>query len=665
MSTATVVQPMRRFLNRPIARAFRTSPMGIISMSLILLIALVATFAPVFLGDRAERQDFNHPYEQPSWDFLLGTDSLGRDIFVRLLVATRLSLLAALAAAGIGLLIGVTLGGLVPVVGTWLRRIILRFIDTMISFPAILIAIFIGAILGPGTDSAIIGVGVAISFSYARVTSTLAMSVGGHDYINAAKVLGVRGPRLMVRYVLPNIAEPMVVATSVAITAAIVQVSALSFLQLGVQPPQIDWGRMLTEGVSAIYVTPAAALGPAVAIAFTAIAFGFFGDAMASALNPLLWTGSRKHRGGAGTAVADDVLPGRDDWRREREERPLPGEIAVPGERRAAAVAHRPVALQVRDLVVTFPGPNGPIEIVKGVSFDVREDEIVGIVGESGSGKTMTALAVAQLAPFPGRVEGSVVLHGTALSTLTGRRLDRTLGLDLAFVFQDPMSSLNPALRIGPQMALPLRVHRKLSRREANERAIAALQEVHIPAASRQAYRYPHEFSGGMRQRAMIAKGLMKDPSLLIADEPTTALDVTIQAQIADLLSEVNERHKTAIVLISHNLALISQTCHRVLVMYAGRIVEELDAADLVTDPKHPYTRALLGAVPDVDHVRDKPLVYIPGETPDIASPPPGCPYNPRCPLAFDRCRTERPLLVTRAGGRRVACHAANDDLGA
>jgi peptide/nickel transport system permease protein len=665
VADVTVAPPRRSFLNRPVIRAFRHSPTGIASLAVILLMVLVAIFAPMFLSDQADEQNFEHVYENPSWEYPLGTDSLGRDIFARVLVATRLSLVLALAAAGLGLVIGVGLGGIVPLVGTRVRPVVLRFIDTMLSFPGILKAIFIGAIVGAGTGSAVLGVGFAISFSLARVTSTLAMSVGGRDYVSAAKILGVRRPRLMGRYVFPNIAEPILIAMSVAITAAIVQVSALSFLGLGVQPPSYDWGRLLIEGIDAIYVTPAAALGPAVAIALSAIAFGFFGEAVARALNPRLWTAPSKRgatplEAGNGSDVLDAFEEQPPSFGRALLARP--GDAA--SHEQPAARTDTPVALRVRDVTVTFPGPDGPIEILKGISFDVREGEILGILGESGSGKTMTALAIAQLVPFPGRVAGSVQLHGTELTQLSRRELDRVLGLDLAFVFQDPTSSLNPAHRIGPQMALPLRAHRRLGRRKAEELAVAALREVDIPAADRQAYRYPHEFSGGMRQRAMIAKGLMKDPSLLIADEPTTALDVTIQAQIMDLLSDVNEHRQTAVILISHNLAVVSQNCGRVIVMYAGRIVEELDSTQLVADPLHPYTHALLSAVPELGHPRDQPFASIPGEIPDISSPPSGCPFHPRCPLAIDRCRIERPALLSHPRERRrVACHVANDEL--
>jgi oligopeptide/dipeptide ABC transporter ATP-binding protein len=321
-------------------------------------------------------------------------------------------------------------------------------------------------------------------------------------------------------------------------------------------------------------------------------------------------------------------------------------------------------ALEVRDLVVAFPGDDGPVEVVKGISFTVRRGQMLGIVGESGSGKTMTALAIAQLTPFPGRLAGTVRLHGEDVARLTHSELSKLYARELAVVFQDPSAALNPAARIGTQMTYGVRIHRKLRRRAALKLAADRLRETHLPAAERQLHRYPHELSGGMRQRVMIAMGLMSEPSLLIADEPTTALDVTVQAQIMELLQEVHAAHDTAVILISHNLALVSQSCHRVVVMYAGRIVEELDAEQLRTDPLHPYTQALLASVPEIGHRRGEPLGYIPGEMANLADPPPGCAFHPRCPLALDRCRVELPLLLTRESerGRRVACHVANND---
>ena len=640
--TATTPEPG----GRPLLRAFRSAPSGIAALIVLGIIAAIAIFAPPLLGAEADTLDSTGvPYQGVSWDHPFGTDQLGRDIFARVLVATRLSIGLALISAGIALVVGVALGVTPALLGPRGRAIMLRTIDTLLSFPGLLTAIFITTMIGVGTTAATLGVGIGLSFSIARVTSTLALAAGSRDYLAAARVLGVRGPRLLTRYLLPNIGEPLIIAISVCISVSIVNISALSFLGLGVQPPQIDWGRLLTEGVQAIFQTPAAALGPAAAIALSALAFGFAGEALARAMNPLLWTTAPRRNRRQRAAELAAAEPDEDD--------------AAPG-----AAPSGKGTLEVRDLKVTMPG-DVPLEIVKGVSFTIGKGEILGLVGESGSGKSMTALAIAQLAPFPGRVDGTVKLDGEELKELSPKKLERFLGTDLAVVFQDPLASMNPALTIGTQLTEGVRRHRKVDRKGAVSMAVERLTEVQIPAAKRQLKRYPHEFSGGMRQRAMIAMGLMNNPALLIADEPTTALDVTIQAQIMDLLHDVNRRHDMAVLFISHNLALVSQNCHRVLVMYAGRIVEELEAKHLTTDALHPYTRALLGAVPELDSAAEgAELASIPGEAPDIASPPVGCPFHPRCPLAKPICSEERPVLRRRPDGvRRVACHVANEDL--
>jgi peptide/nickel transport system ATP-binding protein/peptide/nickel transport system permease protein len=624
-----------------ILRAFRSSSIGVIGLVFLAVLIFFAIFGPRLVGQAAQTQHLGSIDMSPNWNHVLGTDALGRDVLARVIAATQLTLLAALAAAGIGVLIGVPLGALAALLRPRPRTLALRTIDTMLSFPAILVAIFISAIIGVGLITAPIAVGIAVSFSLARVTSTLAMSIAARDYVSAARVIGVRWPRLITRHILPNIAETLVLAASVGVALAVVTIAAISFLGFGVQPPRFDWGTLLSNGVQAIYIQPFGALGPAIALALTAIAFGFTGEALARALNPLLWAG------------------------RATGSRPSPLQAIVsnassqPVQDLEPTVAHP--AIEVKDLVVSFPNPTGRVNVVKGVSFYVKPGEVIGIVGESGSGKTMTSLALAHLTPYPGTVSGSIKLHGQELGDLSEEKRARLLGTNLAVVFQDPMSSLNPALRIGTQLTESPRAHRGLSRSAARNIAVKRLQEVHMPSAARQLRRYPFEFSGGMRQRAMIAMGLMNEPTLLIADEPTTALDVTIQAQIMELLGEVNRRRETAIILISHNLALVAQNCDRVLVMYAGRIVEEL-SADRLGSAKHPYTRALLRSVPDIEQPRSVPLIRISGEPPESANLPSGCAFHPRCPSAVERCRSELPELETRPDGTRVACHVANQE---
>jgi oligopeptide/dipeptide ABC transporter ATP-binding protein len=649
MGAASIIARRPAFLRRPVVRAFFGAPGGVTALVAIACITVLAILGPILFDERASTSDHLAAYGSVSWQHPLGTDALGRDVFARVLVASRLSLLLGLAAAAIAIVAGVAFGIGASIARGLVRDVLLRSIDTLLAFPVILMAIFVGTIAGVGQTGVVLGVGLALSFPVARLTSTLAMSVGGREYVNAARVAGVGPRRLLLRYVLPNIAEPLVITFSIVISTSILFISALSFLGLGVQLPDYDWGRLLTEGVKAIYLAPAGALGPAAAIAVTALAFGFAGEALARALNPLLWTSGARRKRPRALAPASVTA------------------AAEPAHAGATNGDRRPPALGVRDLVVTFPGPDGPVQVVKGISFAIEPGEAVGVVGESGSGKTMTALAIAQLAPFPGEVSGTVKLHGEDLACLPPDRLSDLLAHELAMVFQDPSSALNPALKIGAQMTLAPRIHRRLKYNDAWELAAEQLKEVHIGAPERQLLRYPHELSGGMRQRVMIAKGLMADPSVLIADEPTTALDVTVQAQIMGVLEEINTtRRNTAILLISHNLALVSQSCSRALVMYAGRIVEDLDVSQLRSDPKHPYTRALLAAVPEIGHRRDRRFGSIGGEPPDVGAPPAGCAFHPRCPLAVDRCRIEVPPLLARADerGRRLACHVVNGDAG-
>jgi peptide/nickel transport system permease protein len=287
--------------------------------------------------------------------------------------------------------------------------------------------------------------------------------------------------------------------------------------------------------------------------------------------------------------------------------------------------------LTVRNLRVSFPQGGAWITPVRGVSITVGHGEMIGVVGESGSGKSLTALAVSRLVEHPGVVTADRLEFAGKPLAETSRR---ELGTSLAMVFQDPMTSFNPTRRIGRQLAEVSEVHQGMSRKTARERVVDRLRAVRIPEADKRARQYPHEFSGGMRQRAMIAMGLMGEPRLVIADEPTTALDVTVQREVLRLLAKVRADRSAAVLLISHDITVVAQTCDRVLVMYAGRIVEELPTAELFTSARHPYTTALLAAVPDLETDREAPLAVIPGRPPEPGEIGAGCPFAPRCLLA-------------------------------
>jgi peptide/nickel transport system ATP-binding protein len=314
--------------------------------------------------------------------------------------------------------------------------------------------------------------------------------------------------------------------------------------------------------------------------------------------------------------------------------------------------------LQVRNLKVTFRTEQGPVTAIDGVSFDVAEGEILGVVGESGSGKTVSLLAVMGLINDPNAmIEGSIKYRGRELVGLPAREWRKLRGNEIAMIFQDPMTALTPVYTIGWQIAEQVRAHSSLSAKEAERRAIELLAEVNIPDPAEAIHRYPHQLSGGMRQRAVIAMALSCNPSLLVADEPTTALDVTVQAQILDLLRKLQKNHKSAVVFITHDMGVVAELADRVVVMYAGRIVERGTRHALFSNPQHPYTLALLDSIPPLQGAKPYRLKSIPGAPPALLNRPPGCAFAPRCPSRFEKC-TAVPALPNQ--GHDAACFMVN-----
>jgi oligopeptide/dipeptide ABC transporter ATP-binding protein len=313
--------------------------------------------------------------------------------------------------------------------------------------------------------------------------------------------------------------------------------------------------------------------------------------------------------------------------------------------------------LQVRGLETVFPTRDGLVRAVDGVDFNLDRGETLGIVGESGSGKSVTVLSIMRLLQAPGRVvAGEVLFKGRDLLQSSEREMQEIRGEELAMIFQDPMTSLNPVYRTGWQVGEPLRLHRGMDLASSIREAVAVFRRVGISEPESRVRAYPHQFSGGMRQRAMIAMGLTTAPSVLIADEPTTALDVTIQAQILELLKKVNQEFGTATILITHNLGVVAGMCERVLVMYAGRVVETGATEDVFSHPKHPYTWALLRSIPRLDAEEHEQLRAIEGLPPDLTRLPGGCAFHPRCPFRVERCSEERPMLLPVGSSQRAAC---------
>ncbi|MFB7665988.1 dipeptide/oligopeptide/nickel ABC transporter permease/ATP-binding protein [Kitasatospora sp. NPDC056138] len=594
--------------------------MAWVATAMLASLVVLALAGPLLWGTAADRPDTSAVLQGPSAAHLFGTDGLGRDLLARVLTASRPSLLLALAATAIGAGTGVLLGASTAVVGPRTRRLLAALVNLLLAFPALLVALFLAVVFGAGGGGAMLALAAAGVPGFARLAQTLAAAVAGTDHLAAARVLGLRRHRLLWRHVLPGIAEPLLLSATTAAGTSLVALSGLSFLGLGVQPPGYDWGRLLDQGLDRIYAQPLPALAPGLAILYAALTFQLLGEVLA---------GGVARRSPAPRTPRRPIAP--------------------------SGPAEDGLVLQVEDLSVELPTPDGVIRPVRGVSLSLRPGEMVGLVGESGSGKSLTALAIADLLPERARVSHRTLrLLGADLGTMTPKQRDRHLATGLATVFQNPATALNPSLRVATQLTESARAHLGTGRTQALRDASDALRRVALPPALLRAR--PHQLSGGQRQRVMIASGLMVRPGLIIADEPTTALDVTVQRQITELLSDVRRDTSAAVLFISHDVALVGESCDRVLVMYAGVIVEALPADRLATAARHPYTRALVGSVPDLHADRDRPLPTVAGAPPDPRSPAPGCPFEPRCAYRQDRCAQEAPPLDGLDAVQRVAC---------
>lgn len=553
---------------RPAAkpRSFRWTFGLIAGLALLGILVLIAVFAPIVLNGPASELTEN-ANAGPSAQHLIGTDGLGRDMLARSLVATRLTLLMALAATLISAVCGIVLGALIWLAPARVREIGLRFVELLVAYPSIIMSIIIAAILSPGVVTAIIAIGVAGIASFARITANMAASLSQRDFIVTAKLLGVRPLRILRKHLLPNMAEPLLLYSASTFGLVLMEISGLSFIGLGVQSPDYDFGRLMVDGLHAIYTNPVQVVGPVLMIILTGLAIMLIGDGLAAASNVR-----------AGTAMLT---------------RRSAGDVAIA----SATQASSDSLLEVRDLWIRNSAGTA---IVKGVSLEIRKGEILGVVGESGSGKSLTAMSIAKLLPDGLELSANELRLGdlNLLDDVDPKVLATRLGL----IYQDPGTTFNPALRMGSQLTEVPRTHMGLSKADAVERVLKGLRMVHITEPEKRLRQHPHELSGGMKQRAIIASSLVTDPALIIADEPTTALDVTVQAEILRGFMQINRELHTSMLFISHDLGVVEELCDRVIVMKDGLIVEELTGAQLkAREAKHPYTRALLASTPSLE----------------------------------------------------------------
>ena len=604
------------------------------------------------LGHRASAIDLTQASAPPATTFWLGTDALGRDILARTVVATPLSITLALVAVATAFAIGVPLGGLTGIGPLWLRDGAARLIHILLSFPSLLAALVIVTMLGPGGTNAAVALGLAMAPGFARVTQTLTVAVAGSDYMAAAKVLGVPPLRRFTHYLLPNIAGPLAVKSAAEAGSALVIIASFSFLGFGVQAPDYDWGRMLAQGLRALYTTPLAALVPGVAITATGLAFNLISGRLLTTSRA-----SRRIRAPGPTAASGSTAASVSTAASASIGTSPPS--AATGPVVEPPASPHPPALSVRGLTVHY----GETPAVEDVGFDIAAGETVGLVGESGSGKTTLAMALAGLTSGARVHSQRLEIAGSPLSKLGSRELAVLYGLRVGLVFQDALSAFNPLLNVGRQIAERLEVHEGATRRAAAQSTLEMMAEVGIDDPHLRAHQRPRQLSGGLRQRALIAMGLVTRPMLLVADEPTTALDVTVQAKVLTAMREAARERNTAILFVSHDLAVVAELCDRVLVLYAGRIVEMLSWQTLASGcARHPYTRALIGCLPS--GVSGSRLTSIPiaiaaaEQSAADSKSTPGCRFAPRCTLATAICRTKTPVLAPAPNGDAVACWA-------
>ncbi|MEU3736300.1 dipeptide/oligopeptide/nickel ABC transporter permease/ATP-binding protein [Streptomyces sp. NPDC032198] len=625
-------------------RSLRRLPLlSRVAVGVVGVVVLVALFAPLLAPhDPLDQQPQVDGTGHPSADHWMGQDSLGRDILSRLMYGARWSLAIGLGATLLALLVGALLGAIAATSRKAVDETLMRGLDIVMAFPGIALAAVLVAVFGGGILVLICAIAFLFTPPIARVVRANVMDQYGEDYVVAERIVGARTPHILIRHVAINCAAPILVFCTVQVAEAIVFEASLSFIGAGVRPPDPSWGSVIADGKNMVLLGGWwATVFPGLLMLITVLSLNILSEGVSDA-----WA----------APVSRDVPGGA--RKEDRLEAPEPGSgkvLELPGLTEAAQRLRsraRPLpegtpVLTVSGLTIGFDARHGGVDIVDGISFHVRPGEVLGLVGESGCGKSLTALTVMGLEPKGARIGGQVTFDGAQLTGMPMRTRRRLLGHDMAMIYQDALSSLNPAMTVRAQL-------KQVVRRGGRRTAVELLELVGLDP-DRTLRSYPHELSGGQRQRVLIAMALSRDPKLIVADEPTTALDVTVQAQVIQLLLRLREELGFALILVSHDLALVADVTDRVVVMYGGQIVETGVTADLVEAPSHHYTRGLLGSVLSLESTAER-LTQIKGVVPSPADFPAGCRFADRCPLASEVCRTTAPQLV---GGARhsIACH--------
>ncbi|MGF1609342.1 MAG: dipeptide/oligopeptide/nickel ABC transporter permease/ATP-binding protein [Kiloniellales bacterium] len=610
--------------------ANRLAAGGLIVLGLVAVLVLLAPLLPLPSPDVTDPAKRLLPPLSDS--HLLGTDQLGRDLLSRLLFGTRTSIAVGLSATLVAAVIGSLIGLIAGYSGGRSDNLIMRGIDMLMAFPYILLALAIVAALGPGLMNALYAIAIVNIPFFARNIRGVTVSLAHREFVDAARMSGKGNVSILMTEVLPNVLPVIVITMATTVGWMILETAGLSFLGLGAQPPQADLGSMLGEGRRQLFTAPHVSIIPGLMIFILVMSINLMGDGIRDVLDPRLKSGALG-RPSARTDVARD---------RDRTDKEQDNPNAL---------------LKVRELTTEFRVGSEVYRAVGGVDFHLNPKECLGLVGESGSGKSVTAMSLLGLVPTPpGRiVGGSVTYQGEDLLDVGDARLRQLRGGSFACVFQDPLSTLHPLFTVGDQIIEAIRAHQPLDYRAAHALAVELLRQVQIPSAEQRMESYPHELSGGMRQRICIAMALANDPEILIADEPTTALDVTVQAQMLKLLNRLRMGKQAAVLFITHDFGVVSEICDRVAVMYAGRIVEIGPTEAVLATPAHPYTRKLIDCVPVLGEP-ERRLDAIPGLPPAVNRLPAGCAFADRCPRARADCRRGDITLDPLGPSRAVRC---------
>jgi peptide/nickel transport system permease protein len=615
-------------------RALLRHPLGLAAAAFLAVVVVASAAAPLVARVDPSAQDLAHTLAGPSTQHWLGTDQLGRDVLSRLIYGGRVTFLGVAEADAVFLVVGVPLGLFAGFMGGLVDGLISRFADLVLSLPAIIVLLMIIAVF-PGNDVAgMTAFGIIGSPGILRIVRGGTISLRNELYVKAARLSGLRTPQLMVRHILPRLWGPIIVQVSLFSASAVLVQAALSFLGLMAPDSQgPSWGNMIGEASNVISQDPWLLVPTGGVLALTVLALGLLGDAVRDITVGRSLGRSAVHAPGRQEPVARTTTTDPD-----------------------GATEERAQLLSVRGLRIAFTIGGQEVTVVRDMSFDLAPGEGLGVIGESGSGKTVVARSLLGLLPGSGRVTGgSIRFQGQEITELADRELTQVRGSKIALISQEPMSGLDPSFKVGSQLVEVIRRHQHLSRGAARKRALELLEMVELAEPDLVTNRYPHQLSGGMAQRVSIALALAAQPALLIADEPTTALDVTVQAEVLALLRHLQERLGMAVLLITHDWGVLVDVCDRAVVMYAGELVEAAAVDDLYHVPRHPYTKGLLAANPHLAKVGDS-LPAIPGHVPPPTAWPHGCHFQPRCPYASAECGVGVIPVTVPTIGRLTRC---------